>query len=54
MSNAALERIHQILENLVHNLNISQIYIDENDPWTGILAAESFAILINNKSVQML
>ena len=25
--------------------NISQTYVDEDDPWTGILAAVAFAIL---------
>ena len=45
MSNEALERIHQVLENLVRTFNIStQTYIDEDDPWTGILAAAAFTI----------
>ena len=45
MSNVALEKIHQALGNLVQNFNISQTYVDENYPWTGILAAVEFAIL---------
>ena len=45
MSNAVLERSHQVLENLVQTFNISQTYVDENDPQTGILAAAAFAIL---------
>ena len=44
MSNAILERIHQVLGNLVRNFNIQQTYVDENDPWTGVLAAADFAI----------
>ena len=44
MSNALLEGIHQVLGNLVRNFNISQTYIDKNDPWTGILAAAAFVI----------
>ena len=44
MSNVVLERIHQVLGNLVRNFNISQTYIDKNDPWAGILAAAEFAI----------
>ena len=45
MSNAVLERINKVLGNLVRTFNIStQTYIDENDLWTGILAAAVFAI----------
>ena len=44
MYNAILERIHQVLVNLVQTFNIQQTYIDKNDPWTGILSAASFAI----------
>ena len=43
-SNAILERIHQVLGNLVRTFNITQTYGDEYDPWTGVLAAESFPI----------
>ena len=44
MSNKILERIQQVLGNLVRNFNIQQTYVDKNDPWTGILAAAAFAI----------
>ena len=45
MSNAVLERIHQVLGNLVWTFNIStQTYVDKNDPCTGILATAEFAI----------
>ena len=43
-SNAILERIHQVLGNLVRTCNITQTYIDEDDPWLGILAAAAFSI----------
>ena len=42
--NAILEQIHQVLGNLVRNFNIKQTYVDENDLWTGILAASAFEI----------
>ena len=32
MSNAILERIHQVLGNLVQTCNITQTYVDEDDP----------------------
>ena len=45
MSNAALERIHQVLVNLVRTFKIyTQTYVDKDDPWTGILVAAAFAI----------
>ena len=53
MHNDVLERIHQVLRNLVRNFNISKKYVDEDDPWTGILAAASFVIFstTNSKNV---
>ena len=44
MSNLMLERIHQVLVNLLRTLNVKQTHVDKNDPWTGILAAEAFPI----------
>ena len=44
MPNTVLERIYQVLGNLVRTFNISQTYVDENDPWTDILAATEFSI----------
>ena len=36
-SNAVLKQIHQVMGNLVRNSNISETYVDEDDPWSGIL-----------------
>ena len=44
-SNKTLERIHQVLVNLVRDSNISETYVDEDDPWSGILVASEFKIL---------
>ena len=44
MSNAILERISQVLGNLVQIFNIQQTYFDENDPRMGILAAAALEI----------
>ena len=41
-SNETLERIHQVLGNLVRNFNITQTYADKDDPWSDIMAAEAF------------
>ena len=35
--NAILDRIHQVLGNLVQTYNITQTYVDEDDPCLGIL-----------------
>ena len=45
MSNVILEQIHQVLGNLVRTRNITQNYVDENDPSLGILATAAFAII---------
>ena len=50
MSNAVLKQIHQVLGNLVQTFNISQTYIDKNDPWTVILDAAAFAIFSTTNS----
>ena len=45
MYNAVLERINQVLGNLVWTFNIStQTYVDENVLWMGILSAAAFVI----------
>ena len=45
MPNAILERIHQILGNLLRIFNIStQACVDKNNSWTVILSAEAFTI----------
>ena len=49
MYNAVLERIHQVIGNLVRTFNIStQTYVDKNDPYMGILAAAEFVIRSTN------
>ena len=44
MSNEILERIYQVLGNLVRTFNISQAQVDKDDPWTGIVSAADFSI----------
>ena len=44
MFNAILERIYQVLENLLRTFNIQHTYVDKNDLWTGILDAVAFVI----------
>ena len=51
-SNAILERIQQVLGNIVRTFNITLTYVDEDDPWSGILAEASF--LIRSKTIKRL
>ena len=44
MSNAILERIQKVLGNLVRTCNITQTYVDKDEPRSDILAAEWFSI----------
>ena len=42
-SNAILKNIQHVLGNLGQNYNITQTYVDEDDPWLGISVAAEFA-----------
>ena len=44
MPNAVLERIRQVLGNLLRIFGICQSYVDKNDLWTEMLAAAAFEI----------
>ena len=39
-----MERIHQVLGNLVRTYNLQETYVYDADPWMGILATEDFAV----------
>ena len=39
-----LEIIHQLISNLVHTFDLQNNYLEEDDPWSGILAATAFAV----------
>ena len=42
--NATIERIHQVLGNLVRTYNLQETYVDDADPFMGILAAAAFEV----------
>jgi hypothetical protein len=42
-ANSVIERIHQTIGNIIRSFQIGQIEIDEQDPWSGVLAATMFA-----------
>ena len=39
-----IERIHQVLGNIVCKYNLQEIYVDDTDPLMRILAAADFAV----------
>ena len=43
-ANAIIERIYQVLGNLVHTYNLQERCVDDADPCMGILAAEAFTV----------
>ena len=43
-ANAIIERVHQTLGNIIRTFETHSSDIDEDDPWSGILSAASFAI----------
>ena len=44
--NYILERIYRVIANRVRTLDLQNNYLDEDDPWSGILAATSFEVCI--------
>ena len=43
-ANAIVERIHQVIGNMIRTFELEDRYLDEDDPWKGILCAVAFAI----------
>ena len=42
-ANAILERIHATIGNIIRTHQVLNIELDEEDPWSGILAAAMYA-----------
>jgi transposase InsO family protein len=43
-ANAIVERVHQVIGNIIHTFELQDNYLDEEDPWKGILSATAFAV----------
>ena len=43
-ANTIIERIHQVLGNLVRRCNLQETYVDDAYPWMGILAKAAFRV----------
>ena len=36
--------VHQVIGNIIHTFELESNYLDEDDPWKGILSATAFAV----------
>jgi transposase InsO family protein len=43
-ANAIIERVHQVIGNIIRTFELQENYLDEDDPWKGILSATAFAV----------
>jgi transposase InsO family protein len=44
-ANDIVERVHQqVIGNIIHTFELQDNYLDEDDPWKGILSATTFAV----------
>ena len=39
-----MERVHQVIGNIIRTFELEDNYLDEEDPWKGILSATAFAV----------
>jgi hypothetical protein len=43
-ANAIVERVHQVIGNIIRTFDLESNYLDEDNPWKGILSATAFAV----------
>ena len=43
-ANAMIERIHQVIENIIGMFELQYNYLDQDNPWQRILSATAFAV----------
>ena len=43
-ANAIVERIHQVIANMVRTFELETNYLDKDNPWKGVLSATAFAV----------
>ena len=44
-ANAIVERIHQVIVNMIKTFGLQTKFLDQDDPWKGILSATAFAVI---------
>ena len=43
-ANAIIDQVHQTIGNIIRTFQVQDNYLDEHDPWEGILTATMFEI----------
>ncbi len=43
-ANAIVERVHQVIGNIIRTFELENNYLDDEDPWKGVLSATAFAV----------
>jgi hypothetical protein len=43
-ANCIVERVHQLIGNIIRTFELENNYLDDDDPWNGILSATAFAV----------
>jgi transposase InsO family protein len=43
-ANAIVERVHHIIGNIIRTFELESNYLDEDDPWKGMLSATAFTV----------
>ena len=43
-ANAIVERVHQVIGNIIRTFELESNYLDDSNPWKGVLSATAFAV----------
>ncbi len=43
-ANSVIEHVHQTISNMIRTFEVERNYLDDDDPWAGILSATAFAV----------
>ena len=43
-ANAIIERVHQVIANMMRTYELENVYMDKKDPWSGISMAAAYAV----------
>ena len=43
-ANAIVEQVHQVIGNIIRTFELEKNYLDEDNPWKGVLSATAFAV----------
>ena len=43
-ANVIVERVHQVIANIIRTFELQDNYLDEDDPWKGVFSATAFDV----------